>query len=133
MQQFRNMHETSHLIKDYLQCHRNVKMELMEVGMKVKSSFKSAISRVEKEGTKIMNSKAEFNRFKLPRLNTQCIDDQLKEIEEEKKREKSQNCFKAAIAFVCTTCKRQLLFALLQKITFVCTIAKDNFCLHFCN
>ena len=40
--------------------------------------------------------------------------------------EKSQNCVKAAIAFVCTTCKRQLLFALLQKITFVCTIATDN-------
>ena len=39
---------------------------------------------------------------------------------------KSQNCVKAAIAFVCTTCKRQLLFALLQKITFVCTIATDN-------
>ena len=47
--------------------------------------------------------------------------------------EKSQNCVKAAIAIVCTTCKRQLLFALLQKITFVCTIAKDNFCLHYCN
>ena len=40
--------------------------------------------------------------------------------------EKSQNCVKAAIAFVCMTCKRQLLFALLQKITFVCTIATDN-------
>ena len=36
---------------------------------------------------------------------------------------KSQNCVKSAIAFVCTTCKGQLLFALLQKITFVCTIA----------
>ena len=36
---------------------------------------------------------------------------------------KSQNCGKAAIAFVCTTCKRQLLFALLQLI----------FCKHFCN
>ena len=40
--------------------------------------------------------------------------------------EKSQNCVKTAIAFVCTTCKRQLLFALVQKITFVCTITTDN-------
>ena len=40
--------------------------------------------------------------------------------------EKSQNCVKAAIAFVCTTCKRQLLFALLQLVTFVCTTAIDN-------
>ena len=39
---------------------------------------------------------------------------------------KSQNCVKAAIAFVCTTCKRQLLFALLQLISFVCTTAMEN-------
>ena len=52
---------------------------------------------------------------------------------------KSQNCVKAAIAFVCTTSKRQLLFALLQWITFVCTSAIENilctaviikFCMH---
>ena len=40
---------------------------------------------------------------------------------------KSQNYVKAAIAFVCTSCKRQLLFAILQLITFVCTTAFDNF------
>ena len=39
---------------------------------------------------------------------------------------KSQNSVKAAIAFVCTTCKRQLLFALLQLITFVFTTAIEN-------
>ena len=58
------------------------------------------------------------------------------------KDEKSQNCVKAAIAFVCTTCKIQLLFALLQLITFVCTTAIENifsttpivkFCMHYCN
>jgi len=55
---------------------------------------------------------------------------------------KSQNCVKAAIAFVCKTCKRQLLFALLQLIIFVCTIAIENilsttiivnFCMPYCN
>ena len=55
---------------------------------------------------------------------------------------KSQNCVKVAIAFVCTTCKRQLLFELKQLITFVCTTAIDNilsttpivnFCLPYCN
>ena len=40
---------------------------------------------------------------------------------------KSQNCVEAAIAFVCTSCKRQLLFAILQLITFVCITAFDNF------
>ena len=42
------------------------------------------------------------------------------------KDEKSQNCVKAAIAFLCTTCKRQHLFALMQLITFVCTTAIEN-------
>ena len=55
------------------------------------------------------------------------------------KRKKSQNCVKAAIAFVCTTSKEQLLFALLQLISFVCTFAIENviystvtvnFCMH---
>ena len=32
----------------------------------------------------------------------------------------------AAIAFVCTICKRQLLFVPLQLITFVCTSAIEN-------
>ena len=40
--------------------------------------------------------------------------------------EKSQNCVKAVIAFVCTNCKRQLLFALLQQITNVCTSAIES-------
>ena len=39
--------------------------------------------------------------------------------------EKSQNCVKAAIAFVCTTYKK-LLYARLQLITFVCTSAIEN-------
>ena len=39
---------------------------------------------------------------------------------------KLQNCVKAAIASMCTTCKGQLLFALLQLITFVCLIAIAN-------
>ena len=39
--------------------------------------------------------------------------------------EKLQNWVKAVIAFVCTTCKKET--------SFVCTIAVDNFCLHYCN
>ena len=55
---------------------------------------------------------------------------------------KSQNCVKAAIAFMCTTCRRQLLFALLQLITFVSTAAIENilnttpivnFSMYYCN
>ena len=57
-------------------------------------------------------------------------------------KKKSQNCVKAAIALVCTTCKRELLFALLKLINFVCTTAIENilsntpivyFCMPCCN
>ena len=48
-------------------------------------------------------------------------------------KEKSQNCVEAAIAFVCTTCKRQLMFALLQLVTFVYTIANNDFCMYYCD
>ena len=41
-------------------------------------------------------------------------------------KEKSQNCIKAAIAFVCTGGKRQLLFAILQLITFVLSQPNPN-------
>ena len=44
--------------------------------------------------------------------------------------EKSQNCVKAAIAFVCKNCKWQLLYALLLLTTFVCTFTIDNICKH---
>lgn len=98
MEQFRNMREQSHLLKHYLQCHKDIDLEEMEVGMKVRSTFISAIerqiseavaiSRAESEGTTLMNSKAEYNRCKLPRVNTQTLEDQIKEAETEKEKEK---------------------------------------------
>ena len=42
-------------------------------------------------------------------------------------KQKSQNCVKAAIAFVCKNCKWQLLYALLPLTTFVYTIAFVNY------
>ena len=63
------MEEGSHLLKHYLQYHRNIQMEEMEFGMKVRAPLKSAIecqiseavaiSTEEKSGTQLMNSKAE--------------------------------------------------------------------------
>ena len=72
------------------------------------------------------------------------MDDKAPQTNQKKKEnpKKSQNCVKAAIAFVCTTYEKQLLFALLQLITFVCTTAIDNilsttpivnFCMPYCN
>ena len=101
LDQFRNMDERSHLLKHYLQFHRGIEIEDMEIGMKVRSTFKSAIERQiseavaickeEREGTSLMNSKAEYNRCKLPRLNTQSLEDQMKEAEAEKEKEKELN------------------------------------------
>ena len=34
-----------------------------------------------------MNSKAEYNRCKLPRLSNQCLEEQIEEVETEKKKE----------------------------------------------
>ena len=100
IEQFRNMRDQSHLLKHYLQCHKDMDIEEMEVGMRVRSTFKSAIerqiseavaiSRAESEGTILMNSKAEYNRCKLPRLNTQTLEDQIKEADTEKEKKLSK-------------------------------------------
>ena len=45
MRQFRNLEEKSHLLKHYLQYHKNIKVEEMEVGMRINAAFKSAIER----------------------------------------------------------------------------------------
>ena len=60
--------------------------------MKVKSTFRSAIerqvseavaiAREESSGTNLMNSKAEYNRCKLPRLNTKVFEDQVKKMKQ---------------------------------------------------
>ena len=70
-------------------------IEEMEVGMKVRSTFKSAIERqiseavaISRAETILMNSKAEYNRCKLPRLNTQTLEDQIKEADTEKEKER---------------------------------------------
>ena len=96
MDQFKNMDERSHLLKHYLQHHKNMYIHVMEVGIKVRSTFKNAIERQiseavaickeEREGTNLMNSKAEYNRCKLPHLNTQSLEDQIKEAEAEKEK-----------------------------------------------
>ena len=97
MEQFKRMDEGSHILKHYLKYHREMKMEEIKIGMKIRSTFRSAIERQiseavaiyreEESGTELMNSKAEYNRCKLPRLNTQSLTEQMKEAEKEKERE----------------------------------------------
>ena len=90
--QFIRLDERSHILKHYLRYHRNTDKEELEIGMKVKATFKSAIerqvseavaiAREEGSGTSLMNSKAEYNRCKLPRLNTKVFEDQVKKMKQ---------------------------------------------------
>ena len=70
-----------------------MKIDELEIGMKVRSSFKTAlerqvgeaiaISREKQAGTTLLNSKAEFNRCKIHRLDTRNEKMKLKEITED--------------------------------------------------
>ena len=94
MEQFKRMKEGSHILKHYLKYHKDLNMADIKIGMRIRSTFRSAIQRQiseavaiyreEKQGTELLNSKAEYNRCKLPRFNKQSIIDQMKEAEKEK-------------------------------------------------
>ena len=65
--------------------------------MRIKASFKSAIerqiseavaiAREESKPTELMNSKAEYNRCKLPRLTAKSFEEQEKEATKEEEKE----------------------------------------------
>ena len=76
MSDFRNLVDTSHLLK-----HQDeMKIDEMKFGMRVKKSYTTAIERQvaeavsisfeKKKGKTLLNSKAEYNRCSLPRLST---------------------------------------------------------------
>ena len=85
-------------LKHYLKYHKNLPKEKLEIGIRIKASFKSAIerqiseavaiAREESKPTELMNSKAEYNRCKLPRLTAKSFEEQEKEIEATKEEEK---------------------------------------------
>ena len=76
-----NLNETSHLLKHYILEHQDeMKVEQMEFGMRIRSNFTRAIERQiseavainceKRKGTKLLNSKGEYNRCTIPRLST---------------------------------------------------------------
>ena len=90
---FENYYETSHLLKHYLLYHKDIKMSEMKYGMRVRKSFRSALERQvgeaiaidmeQRRGLKLMNSKSEYNRCKIPRICTKTEKDLEKERQEE--------------------------------------------------
>ena len=96
--QFMRLDKRSHILKHYLKYHKNIPKEKLVVGMRIRASFKSAIERQISEAvaiareedsvTELMNSKAEYNRCKLPRLTAKTFEEQEKEVEATKEEER---------------------------------------------
>ena len=81
--------DRSHLLRHYVLKHQDIRIDELEFGMKIRSSFRTAIerqvgeaiaiSREQRKGTTLLNSKAEYNRCKISRLDTRTETEKLKE------------------------------------------------------
>ena len=90
---FENFDETSHLLKHYLLLHKDIKMSEMKYGMRIRNTYRSALERQvgeavaidveQRRGQKLMNSKSEYNRCHIQRINTKSQKEIMKEREEE--------------------------------------------------
>ena len=90
---FKNMEETSHLLKHYLIFHKDIKMEEMKYGMRIRSVFQNCLERQvgealvidieQRKKITLMNSKSEYNRCKLPRISTRNHSEHWREEKEE--------------------------------------------------
>ena len=66
------------MLKHYLQCHQNIKMEEMIMQPRIIRTYRSSFEReigesvwinsAIKEGIELLNSKNEYNRCSIPRL-----------------------------------------------------------------
>ena len=75
---YTNLNLRSHILKHYLDCHRDIKLEELEFRVRVIGRFRSSFERqigesiwlnsYLKEGITILNSKNEYNRCRIPRL-----------------------------------------------------------------
>ena len=50
---YQNLEEDSHFLKHYLTCHRDIEMSEMKFGMRLKSSFRTALERQIEEAVSI--------------------------------------------------------------------------------
>ena len=93
-----NLSEASHIVKDYLAYHKDIKRGDMEFGVKIRRKFTKAFGRqvgeaiaIEQEqtiGTTLLNSKSEFNRCTVPRFTLGSYKDNIEEMKEEEKQKK---------------------------------------------
>ena len=99
VEDFYNLSEKSHLLKHYILEHqKEIKMQDLKFGMRVREVFNTAIERQvgeavaisveQRKGRKLMNSKGEYNRCVVPRISTKSkkdvFDEKLEEDAEER-------------------------------------------------
>ena len=96
---FEDMKLDSHILKHYLDNHKDDKMEDLEFGMRIVRNARSAFERQiaesviiqsEKKNHFILNSKSEYNRCALPRLTAKVGNFTIDELERKKKDEKER-------------------------------------------
>ena len=95
---FNNLSKKSHILKHYLECHKDVTMEKMEMSVRIVRRHKTSFERQIGEsveinhnlglGTRLLNSKNEYNRCTIPRLKIADRDEVLEEIEEQQRERK---------------------------------------------
>ena len=86
---YERLEERSHLLRHYLIKHQDIRLDELEFGMRIRKSFRTAmerqigeavvISREQRLGTNLLNSKAEFNRCTIHRLDTRTEKEKVKE------------------------------------------------------
>ena len=78
---FTRLEDRSHMLRHYVLEHQNeIRLDELEFGMRIRTSFRTAlerqvgeaiaISREKRAGTTLLNSKAEYNRCTIERLDT---------------------------------------------------------------
>ena len=81
---FDKMYKRSHILRHYLEYHKNIKLEDLDMRIRVLGRYKSAfeqqlresvwLNRYLREGVEILNSKNEYNRCSIPRLGLSMIE-----------------------------------------------------------
>ena len=96
---FENLSEKSHILKHYLNCHRDKNIKEMKMSVKIVKSYRSSFERQIgesvminhnlRENVQLLNSKNEYNRCSIPRLTIAPTRDEImEEILEEQEEKK---------------------------------------------
>ena len=94
LKDYSNLSTKSHILKHYLECHREIKMEEMKFKIRIIRRYRTAferqigesvtINKNLREGARLLNSKNEYNCCAIPKLTIEMTREELlEELEEE--------------------------------------------------